>query len=390
MAAGRRARGVGHRLARVARPLLRRRRPRVSRRARPLGRRGRDAPGEGQPGGRDGPRAERDARPARGEEGRARGVGSRPRPPRPRASLSTSPAILGREPADRNQGFEGIVFRAEAGPPGGGVFHLVHQRKPARLVTLAFDPASGAAHARAPRMISRHPLKPYDDLTAVTWSERLGRLLVIADSADRLLVVSPDGAIDADEPLPGRPAGGAGPRARRRALGRRREAGAAPLPGRRRGPRRHARRGNGKRQRGRRDEAGRRRRRRGVGPRGGRHAGAGDEEEGARSAARLGGRRLLPREALGRLQDRPQGLRPGGLPLLPGLDGRGRERRELAAPRLRVAARAHRPRGRVAAAVVRRERRPRVRRGGRAQGRVGRPAPVEGLPAPRRQHRRCR
>ena len=111
--------------------------------------------------------------------------------------------ILGREPADRNQGFEGIVFRAEAGRPGGGVFHLVHQRKPARLVTLAFDPATGARTLGASDVVSRHPLKPYDDLTAVTWSERLGRLLVIADSADRLLVVSPDGAIDADEPLPG-------------------------------------------------------------------------------------------------------------------------------------------------------------------------------------------
>jgi len=112
-------------------------------------------------------------------------------------------AILGREPADRNQGFEGIVFRAEAGRPGGGVFHLVHQRKPARLVTLAFDPAGGARTLGASDVVSRHPLKPYDDLTAVTWSERLGRLLVIADSADRLLVVSPDGAIDADEALPG-------------------------------------------------------------------------------------------------------------------------------------------------------------------------------------------
>ena len=65
-----------------------------------------------------------------------------------RASRSTSPAILGREPTDRNQGFEGIVFRAETGQPGGGVFHLVHQRKPARLVTLAFDPL-GAARARS-------------------------------------------------------------------------------------------------------------------------------------------------------------------------------------------------------------------------------------------------
>jgi uncharacterized protein YjiK len=112
-------------------------------------------------------------------------------------------AVLGRTPADPNQGFEGLVFRAEPGRPGGGVFHLVHQRKPARLVSLAFDPTGSARTLGAPDVLSRHPLKPYDDLTAVTWSGRLGRLLVIAERADRLLVVSPDGAIDADEPLPG-------------------------------------------------------------------------------------------------------------------------------------------------------------------------------------------
>jgi len=111
--------------------------------------------------------------------------------------------ILGREPTDRNQGFEGIVFCAEAGRPGGGVFHLVHQRKPARLVTLAFDPAGGVRTLGASDVVARHPLKPYDDLTAVTWSEPLRRLLVIAESADRLLVVTPDGAIDVDEALPG-------------------------------------------------------------------------------------------------------------------------------------------------------------------------------------------
>ena len=112
-------------------------------------------------------------------------------------------AVLGREPADPNQGFEGIVFRAEAGRPGGGAFHLVHQRKPARLVTLAFDPTGPARTLEASDVVSRHPLKPYEDLTAITWSDRLGRLLVIAESADRLLVVSPEGAIDADEHLPG-------------------------------------------------------------------------------------------------------------------------------------------------------------------------------------------
>lgn len=127
----------------------------------------------------------------------------------PRAASETArfgldvPAILGREPSDRNQGFEGIVFRPEEGRPGGGVFHLVHQRKPARLVTLVFDPAGPSRALGAADVVSRHALKPYDDLTAVTWSERLGRLLVIAESADRLLVVTPEGAIDADEALPG-------------------------------------------------------------------------------------------------------------------------------------------------------------------------------------------
>jgi uncharacterized protein YjiK len=111
--------------------------------------------------------------------------------------------LLGREPADRNQGFEGIVFQPEAGRPGGGVFHVVHQRKPARLVTLAFDPTGPVRTLGAADVLARHALKPYEDLTAVAWSHTLGRLLVIAESDDRLLVVSPDGTVDADLPLPG-------------------------------------------------------------------------------------------------------------------------------------------------------------------------------------------
>jgi uncharacterized protein YjiK len=112
-------------------------------------------------------------------------------------------ALLGREPADRNQGFEGIAFRAEAGRPGGGVFHVVHQRKPARLVTIAFDPTGAARTLGGADVLARHALKPYEDLTAVTWSAALGRLLVVAERDDRLLVASPDGTIDADLPLPG-------------------------------------------------------------------------------------------------------------------------------------------------------------------------------------------
>jgi uncharacterized protein YjiK len=112
-------------------------------------------------------------------------------------------AILGREPADRNQGFEGIAFREEAGRPGGGVFYLVHQRKPARLVTLAFDPGGPGRALGAADVLARHALKPYEDLTAVTWSDRLERPFVIAESDDRLLAVSTDGTIEADLALPG-------------------------------------------------------------------------------------------------------------------------------------------------------------------------------------------
>jgi uncharacterized protein YjiK len=112
-------------------------------------------------------------------------------------------AVLAKEPADRNQGFEGISFREDSEEPGGGIFYLVHQRKPARLVALSFDPTGPARTIGASDVVARHALKPYEDLTAVVWSEPLGRLLVIAESDDRLLLVSPAGTITGSWPLPG-------------------------------------------------------------------------------------------------------------------------------------------------------------------------------------------
>ena len=112
-------------------------------------------------------------------------------------------AVLGREPGDRNQGFEGIAFREDPDQPGGGTFYLVHQRKPARLVALTFDPTGPARTIGATDVVARHALKPYEDLTAVGWSEELARLLVIAESDDRLLLVSPAGTITGTWPLPG-------------------------------------------------------------------------------------------------------------------------------------------------------------------------------------------
>ena len=112
-------------------------------------------------------------------------------------------ALLDKPPADRNQGFEGLGFREEAALPGGGTFYLVHQRKPARLVALSFDPTGPVRAIGAADVVARHSLKPYEDLTAVVWSEPLGGLLVIAESADRLLLVSPAGSLRASFGLPG-------------------------------------------------------------------------------------------------------------------------------------------------------------------------------------------
>jgi uncharacterized protein YjiK len=112
-------------------------------------------------------------------------------------------ALLGREPVDRNQGFEGLAFRPEDGRPGGGVFHLVHQRRPSRLVSIAFDPTGPARTLGAQDLVDSRSLRPFEDLTAVAWSERLGRLLVVAESADRLLVVGLDGAVERSVALPG-------------------------------------------------------------------------------------------------------------------------------------------------------------------------------------------
>ena len=112
-------------------------------------------------------------------------------------------ALVDKQPADRNQGFEGIGFREEASLPGGGTFYLVHQRKPARLVALSFDPLGPARPIGAQDVVERHALKPYEDLTAVVWSEPLACLLVIADSEDRLLRVSPAGTISGSWALPG-------------------------------------------------------------------------------------------------------------------------------------------------------------------------------------------
>lgn len=111
--------------------------------------------------------------------------------------------LLGEEPGEKNQGFEGLAFRETPGHPGGGLFYLTHQRAPALVVVIAFDPAASPGTLGAAAVVDRWRLDGFEDLTAATWVPSLDRLLVIADARDRVLVVRPDGTIDAQVVLPG-------------------------------------------------------------------------------------------------------------------------------------------------------------------------------------------
>ncbi|HEY3120875.1 MAG TPA: SdiA-regulated domain-containing protein [Vicinamibacteria bacterium] len=111
---------------------------------------------------------------------------------------------LGQAPIDKNQGFEGLAFREDAGSPGGGIFYLTHQRSPGSVVAVAFDPATQPNGPLGAEVVKEQwPLKGYSDLTAATWVGKLERLLVIADSRDELLIVGADGKVERVVALPG-------------------------------------------------------------------------------------------------------------------------------------------------------------------------------------------
>ena len=112
-------------------------------------------------------------------------------------------ALLGEPTVDKNQGFEGLAFRPDATKPGGGVFYLVHQRSPALMVTLVFDPLKSTGSIGAAAVLSRTKIGDREDLTAVTYDSALDRLFVIADSKDRIAMLGVGGAEEAEVVLPG-------------------------------------------------------------------------------------------------------------------------------------------------------------------------------------------
>jgi uncharacterized protein YjiK len=112
-------------------------------------------------------------------------------------------AVLGEEPGEKNEGFEGLAFRPERGRKGGGLFYLAHQRTPAMVVALVFDPASPPGRLGAEAVVARWPLTPHEDLTAVSYVPSIDRVLVLCDKSDRILILAADGTIESEVTVPG-------------------------------------------------------------------------------------------------------------------------------------------------------------------------------------------
>jgi uncharacterized protein YjiK len=112
-------------------------------------------------------------------------------------------ALLGEEAKEKNQGFEGITFRPEAGRPGGGVFYLTHQRAPAVIVGITLDPAAPIGQIGSEAVVARWTTPGYEDLTAISYVAAWDRFMVIADARERILVLRPDGSQEKRFPLPG-------------------------------------------------------------------------------------------------------------------------------------------------------------------------------------------
>ena len=118
-----------------------------------------------------------------------------------RARLDSA-ALLGRRPSEPRQGFEGLYFHPVAGRRAGGVFYLVHQRAPSAVLAVEFDPASPAAELGADAVAFRWPDVGVEDLTAITALDA-GRMAVVAEASDRLLLFDPKGARQGEAALPG-------------------------------------------------------------------------------------------------------------------------------------------------------------------------------------------
>jgi uncharacterized protein YjiK len=121
---------------------------------------------------------------------------------RRRWKMDTAALLQSTVPLEANQGFEGLAFKPDPSRPGGGIIYLSHQRAPAAVIGVAFDTASSAT-IDASAVVSRWIITSYDDLTAISYVPSIDRVIAIADSQDRLIVLGPDGTVENEVPIPG-------------------------------------------------------------------------------------------------------------------------------------------------------------------------------------------
>lgn len=104
--------------------------------------------------------------------------------------------LLGEAPRERAHGFEGLFYDER-----GDSFLLTHQRAPAAVIAVSFDPSRPPASIGAAQVAARWPRGRHEDLTAITGAA--GRVLVVAEAADRLLVFDARGGLQSELDLPG-------------------------------------------------------------------------------------------------------------------------------------------------------------------------------------------
>ncbi len=113
-------------------------------------------------------------------------------------------ALLGAPPtAAPGDGFEGLAFRADASAPGGGMWYLTHQRLPAMVVALNFDPTAEAYPIGAEAVVARWTIPDIEEMNGITYVAALDRLLLVADERDVLVVLGVDGQRQAELSAPG-------------------------------------------------------------------------------------------------------------------------------------------------------------------------------------------
>jgi len=114
------------------------------------------------------------------------------------------PALLAVDPTgDINQGFEGLAFSADPSQPGGGTFYLTHQRDPAMVISLTFDPSVAPHLIGADAVTARWTVPGAEELNGVTYDVGGDRLLAIDDARDALIVLGLDGRLLGGLALPG-------------------------------------------------------------------------------------------------------------------------------------------------------------------------------------------